>query len=115
MTYALRVRGPKPLLFAQGNFCPEKRSLTTYRNPAVLPSGRSMAFADQRLAQLLELVAVTERHHFAVGMGAELRGLNSGRARTAKECAAFASAASACEVANANLVAYREHQSTVVP
>jgi|GEM_PF-6997583 len=37
-----------------------------------------MAFVDQRLAQFLELVAAAERHHFAVAMGAELRGLNSG-------------------------------------
>ena len=66
--------------------------------------------ADQHLADLVEVVAAAERHHFEVGMGAALKSINSQNGSTAEECAKFAAAEAAWNVANGKLADYQANQ-----
>jgi hypothetical protein len=70
----------------------------------------SMFRADQHLASLVEAVAAAERRHFDAGMGATLRSINSEKAPTAEECAEFAAAEAAWNVASRKLADYQANQ-----
>lgn len=55
-------------------------------------------------------IAATERHHFEVGMGAALKSINSEKPPTAEECAKFAAAEAAWNIANRKLADYQANQ-----
>jgi hypothetical protein len=66
-----------------------------------------MFCADQHLSCLVEAVAAAERHHFEVGIGGALKGINSEKTPTARECAEFAAAEAAWHVAIRKLADYQ--------